>query len=97
MNRQTQQVRYVASWCESDGPQGLDEFDPDLVVYGEKAFDTQKAATEHAIERAAKGPADDWFRVSEQVYKPYFYRGVDIGDWETTDTWLCDEYVAGDY
>ena len=67
MNRPTQITRYLAEWCESDGPQGLDEFDPSLVIYETASFNTQKNATAYAIKRAANGPQDDWFRVEEQV------------------------------
>lgn len=89
-------TRFRAEWCASDGPQESGEFDPDLVEYDRACFDTQKQADEYAQLMAANGPADDWWRVEEQVYVPHIYRGVDIGRYETVATWISGEWVPED-
>lgn len=87
-------IRFAAEWVLSDGPQDMDEFNPDLVEYEVKYFDTQKKASEYAKKMAANGPADDWWRVEEQHYVSHIYRGWDIGQYETVATWICDEFVS---
>lgn len=89
-------TRFLAEWCSSDGPQEAPDFDPDLCVYDTMPFDTHKDADAHAVKMAADGPCDDWWKVSEQVYTPYIYRGVDIGNYETVSTWISGEYVNPD-
>ena len=86
-------TRFLAEWCSSDGPQDGVYFDPDLCVYETKAFEDQRSASSHAEAKAKPGPADDWYKVSEQVYVPYIYHGTDIGQWETVATWMSGEYV----
>ena len=87
-------MRYLAEWCSSYGPQEGPDFDPDLCIYKTEVFETQKEASEHAEKMAANGPTDDWWKVREQEYIRYMYRGVDIGQWETVATWISDEYIG---
>ena len=90
--------QFKAEWISSDGAQPEDQFEPELVEYSCEFFDTQKKAENHARKMAEKcGVADDWWRVEEQEYVPYIYRGIDIGRFETIATWISGEYISDNY
>jgi len=90
-------TRFKAEWIKSDGDQGDDCFNPDLVEYAHKICATPKDATAVARKHAEKGPCHYWFRVEEQVYRPYIYKGIDIGQWDTVATWVEDQYLGDNY
>lgn len=84
-------IRYETEWLVEEVYDEYGEHQLDDDIYDSKFFATEEAAIKFAEKKYAD-PDIFFVVVREQFREPYFYKGIDIGQWEYSDknnVWEC--------